>query len=75
MKLRSYQEAAVAGVFEAWKEYQSVLLVLPTGTGKTICFAEIIRCIHPRRALVLAHREELIWQAGRSIAQLLIALR
>jgi superfamily II DNA or RNA helicase len=67
MKLRSYQEAAVAGVFEAWKEHQSTLLVLPTGTGKTICFAEIIRLIYPHRTLVLVHREELVWQAVKHI--------
>ena len=54
-------------MFEASEESQSTLLVLPTGTGKTVCFAEIIRLIYPRRALVLAHREELIWQAVRHI--------
>ena len=33
------------------------------GTGKTILFASLIRSCFPARALVLAHREELIFQA------------
>lgn len=67
MNLRDYQLKAVDLVFEAWKEHQSTLLVLPTGCGKTICFSEIIKRMHPKRALVIAHREELIWQARNKI--------
>jgi len=66
MKLRDYQEAAATGVFNAWNECTSALAVLPTGLGKTVLFAEIIRRMHERgcRAMVLAHREELITQAA-----------
>lgn len=69
MRLRDYQEAAANGVFEAWKENTSALAVLPTGLGKTVLFAEIIRRMHERgaRAMVLAHREELITQAADKI--------
>jgi len=67
MRLRDYQEAAVAGVFEAWKDSDSTLVVMPTGSGKTEVFSEIIRRVHPGRALVLAHRGELIWQAVKRI--------
>ncbi len=38
------------------------LLVLPTGTGKTIVFALLVQR-HRGRALILAHRDELIPQA------------
>ena len=41
---------------------QRPLLVLPTGTGKTIIFALLIQQRHGR-ALILAHRDELIQQA------------
>lgn len=69
MRLRDYQEAAAEGVFREWKEHTSALAVLPTGLGKTVLFAEIIRRMHERgaRAMVLAHREELITQAADKI--------
>ena len=69
MRLRDYQEAAATGVFNAWGECTSALAVLPTGLGKTVLFAEIIRRMHERgcRAMVLAHREELITQAADKI--------
>lgn len=69
MKLRDYQEAAVEGVFREFAERASTLAVLPTGLGKTVLFAEVIRRMHERgaRAMVLAHREELITQAADKI--------
>jgi superfamily II DNA or RNA helicase len=67
MKLRPYQENAVQAVAEAWQDATSALIVLPTGTGKTVCFAELIRRCFPARAMVLAHREELIYQARDKI--------
>ena len=63
MKLRPYQNEAVRNIEAEWKDHRSTLLVLPTGTGKTTVFSEIIRRAFPRRALVLAHREELVFQA------------
>jgi len=70
MKLRPYQQSAVAAVEAEWREHKSTLIVLPTGTGKTVTFAEIIRRAFPRRALVLAHREELIFQAAEKVRQI-----
>ena len=69
MRLRDYQEEAAAGVFREWAEHASTLAVLPTGLGKTVLFAEVIRRMHERgaRAMVLAHREELITQAADKI--------
>ncbi len=69
MRLRDYQEAAVEGVFREFGEHGSTLAVLPTGLGKTVLFAEVIRRMHERgtRAMVLAHREELITQAADKI--------
>jgi len=40
---------------------------MPTGCGKTCVFASIIRSQFPGRTLVIAHREELIWQARDKI--------
>ena len=68
MKLRNYQQACVDAVVAEWKAgNKSTLIVLPTGTGKTVVFAGIIRKLFPKRAMVLAHREELIWQARDKI--------
>ena len=69
MRLRDYQEAAAQGIFRAWEDNTSALAVLPTGLGKTVLFAEVIRRMHEqgRRAMVLAHREELITQAADKI--------
>lgn len=67
MKARPYQQEAVRSVLQEWKEKQSTLVVMPTGTGKTILFSHIIRACFPRKALVLAHRRELIQQAADKV--------
>jgi superfamily II DNA or RNA helicase len=67
MRPRSYQNAAAEAVLKAWDVDRSTLVVLPTGCGKTILVSDIIRRTHPRRALVLAHREELIFQAQAKV--------
>ena len=67
MKLRPYQSAAADAIFKEWLEHDSTLVVIPTGGGKTVLFADVIRRMFPRRALVIAHREELIFQARDKI--------
>jgi superfamily II DNA or RNA helicase len=67
MILRPYQSAASEAIFQEWRENDSTLVVMPTGGGKTILFADVIRRVFPRRALVIAHREELIFQARDKI--------
>jgi superfamily II DNA or RNA helicase len=41
--LRDYQQAAVDGVYEQWEESVSTLVVLPTGTGKSVVFSNVIK--------------------------------
>lgn len=67
MKLRPYQKSASDSVLNAWESAQSTLVVMPTGTGKTVLFADLIRRRLPGRTMVLAHRQELIWQARDKI--------
>ena len=67
LELRPYQETARQKVQEEWKEGKKrTLLVLPTGTGKTIVFSKIIedRVKKGERVLVIAHRGELLEQAS-----------
>lgn len=67
MRMRPYQRDALAAIKREWETVMSTLVVMPTGTGKTILFTSLIRSCFPRRALVLAHREELIFQAADKI--------
>jgi superfamily II DNA or RNA helicase len=71
MKLRPYQSSAVDSIFSKWLEHESTIACLPTGTGKTIIFGHVIKQARergiPGRAMVIAHREELIWQAAKKI--------
>jgi superfamily II DNA or RNA helicase len=67
MKARPYQSAAIDGIFASWQKSASTLAVLPTGTGKTIIFATVIKNRPAGRAMVVAHREELIYQAADKI--------
>ncbi|MBQ4513625.1 MAG: DEAD/DEAH box helicase [Anaerolineaceae bacterium] len=67
MNLRPYQEAAKEAVLGEWaKGHRKTVAVLPTGTGKTILFASIIehQVRQGGRALILAHRGELLEQAA-----------
>lgn len=40
MNLRPYQSAASDAIFKEWQENDSTLVVMPTGGGKTILFAD-----------------------------------
>lgn len=70
MELRPYQREAVAAIESDWRDgARRTLLVLPTGTGKTIVFANVAKnqVERGRRGLVLAHRGELLDQAADKI--------
>ncbi len=70
MELRPYQESAKAAIFGEWdKGNRKTLLVLPTGTGKTIVFAKVAEeCVRSgERVLIMAHRAELLEQAADKI--------
>jgi len=69
MIMRNYQREALCAIKREWQTVDSTLVVLPTGTGKTVLFASLIRSCFPKRALVLAHREELIFQAVDKITK------
>lgn len=72
MELRPYQEGARQAILEQWDAgTKRTLLVLPTGTGKTIVFSKVIedRVRLGERVLVLAHRGELLDQAADKLQQ------
>lgn len=68
MELRPYQKEATAAVFHEWQEGRGkTLLIQATGTGKTVVFSNIVQQFlnnQKGRALILAHRDELLQQAS-----------
>lgn len=62
MTPRPYQQNAINAVETGFGQFRRQLIVVPTGGGKTICFAHLAKR-NPTRTLIIAHREELIDQA------------
>ncbi|MBC8463383.1 MAG: DEAD/DEAH box helicase [Deltaproteobacteria bacterium] len=63
--LRPYQRQGIHNIFKEWRSgTRSVLFQMPTGTGKTVLFSEIVKKghDHQRKILIIAHRKELIAQ-------------
>lgn len=75
--LRDYQVENKRKIYEAWQSCRSVMLQMPTGTGKTRLFVSIARDIFDYGAsikktykvLILAHRKELIEQISEHLGQ------
>lgn len=69
--LREYQGIAVEAVFGAWKrDVQRPAIVLATGLGKTVIFAEVASRVVRElggRPVILTHRDELCKQAARKL--------
>lgn len=72
MELRPYQREAKEKIIDGWKSgLKSLLLVLPTGCGKTVVFAHVCEELlmadtglpKEDHILILAHRGELLEQA------------
>jgi superfamily II DNA or RNA helicase len=69
---RPYQIHAVHRAREFLRNgKRSALIVMPTGTGKTLVFAAVTRLAKNKggRVLILAHRDELIQQAANKLAE------
>lgn len=79
--LRTHQKEAKQKIFEGWTECDSILLQMPTGTGKTYLFTSIINDLvsnykknHKEiNILVVAHRMELIDQISETLSRFGIA--
>jgi superfamily II DNA or RNA helicase len=68
LKLRSpYQVDCKSAIVKELGTGNSTLVVLPTGCGKTVLAAEVIKHFTPARSLFLAHRDTLIYQARKTI--------
>ena len=70
LMLRKYQREAINALIEAWSSgVKRPAIVLPTGTGKTVIFAELIRLLiaQGKTPMVLVHRDELAKQTVAKI--------
>jgi ATP-dependent helicase IRC3 len=67
--LRDYQSQCLSAIFGRYKAgVRRQLICLPTGTGKTVIFAQFPSYFRmKRRMLVLAHRAELLQQARNKL--------
>lgn len=72
MILRDYQQQCVDGLRAAFKQgHRRVLLVAPTGAGKTVMFSHLTQRLTERgnRVLLLAHRDFLLDQIAGTLAR------
>lgn len=75
MKLRPYQEEAVESIFDYYREggTGNPLVVLPTGSGKSLVQASFIRRVLERwpsqRFVLLTHVKELVEQNGAELVR------
>ncbi len=73
--LRPHQIEAKAKIFDAWSKCDSVMLQMPTGTGKTYLFTSLINDIintyklahKDIKILIVAHRTELLDQISATL--------
>ncbi|NCV71133.1 MAG: DEAD/DEAH box helicase, partial [Betaproteobacteria bacterium] len=65
--LRPYQEQAIASVREAYRKHRRVLLVAPTGFGKTATASALIQwaVAKGRRVTFVVHRREIVMDTAR----------
>jgi superfamily II DNA or RNA helicase len=67
--LRPYQDAHVHRALSGLNKHRSGLVVSPTGTGKTICIAEMCRRIDQGRILLLAESRQILRQMQRTVSR------
>ncbi len=73
-ELRDYQKRVIDEIYATWRSRKrSILLAMPTGSGKTRTFSEIAKHFYDRqqRILLLVHREELLWQSRNTLEKTL----
>jgi superfamily II DNA or RNA helicase len=69
--LFDFQEAALSEISFRWRSgARAVMLVMPTGSGKTTTFCEaaLRAAARGRRVLILVHRRELLKQTSRTLS-------
>lgn len=71
-RLYDYQDEMKSRLTEAWREHRSVMLQMPTGTGKTHVLAAVVREFlrgNGGGVWIIAHRRELVAQAEETLGR------
>ncbi len=70
--LRDYQKDICSRTVEAFRSHRSVMVQMPTGTGKTVVLASLVNSVKLGCAniLIVAHRRELVEQIRETIHRL-----
>lgn len=68
IQLRPYQNTLKEDIRRAWQYQKNVLAVMPTGAGKTVTMADIIR-ENNGASFAIAHRQELVGQISMALAR------
>ncbi len=73
--LRPYQETFIRDIFAAFRGgARSVVAVAPTGSGKTVAFADVVAKARPNmRVLIAAHRIEILDQISAALCRVGVA--
>ena len=72
--LRDYQIDICSRVSEVFEHHRSVMVQMPTGTGKTVVLAELVKRLKMKneglKILIVAHRRELVEQIKATIKRM-----
>jgi superfamily II DNA or RNA helicase len=80
VSLRPYQNEGIRAIFDAWnprtQNLMNVLFQMPTGTGKTTVFSEIVRKarLKEKKVLIVVHRKELVEQIAERLSHFQVAV-
>ena len=75
IQLFDYQEDMVKRVQEAFRHHDSVMVQMPTGTGKTYLLAALVGLFLKEEVWVIAHRRELVSQIKDTLERFFSSLK
>ena len=75
IQLFDYQEDMVKRVQEAFRHHDSVMVQMPTGTGKTYLLAVLVGLFLKEEVWVVAHRRELVSQIKDTLEKFFSSLK
>ena len=75
IQLFDYQENMVKRVQEAFRHHDSVMVQMPTGTGKTYLLAALVGLFLKEEVWVVAHRSELVSQIKDTLEKFFSSLK
>ena len=75
IQLFDYQEDMVKRVQEAFRHHDSVMVQMPTGTGKTYLLAALVGLFLKEEVWVVAHRRELVSQIKDTLEKFFSSLK